>query len=266
VIAGLAARLSRAAHGIRYDEVHDEIVITNPFAQAILTFRGGADGDEAPLRIIQGPKTQFSGSDKLDVDPLHDEIIIAEDDQILVYPRKATGDVAPIRVIRGPDTKLADSGGAVAVDPVHDLIVVFDSRGDTAGGLMNQRNDASRSTQQRFGALLTFHRTDNGNVKPRSVIEGPKAGLLRVNQIQVYPDKGWIFVSLRPLNDNYFAGVWSINDNGDVPPRWVLGNLPSGYRPGRTVALDPDHKEVFGTAYGAGEAAVLLRYSFPELF
>jgi len=87
-----------------------------------------------------------------------------------------------------------------------------------------------------------------------------------VNQIQVYPTKGWIVVSLRPLDDTYFAGVWSINDSGDVPPRWVLGNVPSGYMPGRTIAFDPDHKEVFGTAYGRGSASVLLRYSFPELF
>jgi len=36
--------------------------------------------------------------------------------------------------------------------------------------------------------------------------------------------------------------------------------------PGRTIAFDPDHKEVFGTAYGRGSASVLLRYSFPELF
>jgi hypothetical protein len=169
-------------------------------------------------------------------------------------------------VIRGPDTRLADSGGAIAVDPVHNLVIVFDSRGDTAGGLIKGRNIPTIRSQEKFGALLTFDRAGSGNVKPRSVIEGQKPGLVRVNQIQVYPDKGWILVSLRPLGDNYFAGVWSINDNGDVAPRWVLGNLPPGYRPGRTVAFDPDHKEVFGTAYGAGEAAVILRYSFPELF
>jgi len=87
-----------------------------------------------------------------------------------------------------------------------------------------------------------------------------------VNQIQVYGPKGWIFVSLRPAKDNYFAGVWSVNDSGDVPPRWVLGNLPSGHMPGRTIAFDPDHKEVFGTASGAGQAAILLRYHFPEIF
>ena len=31
-------------HDIRYDEVHDEILVPVPYGQAILTFRGVADG------------------------------------------------------------------------------------------------------------------------------------------------------------------------------------------------------------------------------
>jgi hypothetical protein len=259
--------LSRAAHGIRYDEIHDEIVITNPFAQAILTFRGAANGDEAPIRIIQGPATKYAGSDRVDVDPMHDEIVIADNDRIMVFSRLATGNVAPIRVIEGPATTI-QGDGPIVVDPVNNLIVMYDSGGggggDEGGGFLSPGFDPN--VEKSVGALRIFSRTANGNAKPLRVIEGQKVGLLRVNQIQVYGPKGWIFVSLRPNKDNYFAGVWSVNDNGDVPPRWVLGNLPSGVRPGRTVAFDPNHKEVFGTAYGAGEAAILLRYHFPEIF
>ena len=35
------------------DSLHDEIVTPSPFAQAILTFRGSADGEEA-LHILRG--------------------------------------------------------------------------------------------------------------------------------------------------------------------------------------------------------------------
>ena len=31
-------------HDIRYNEVNDEIIVSNPFANAILVFRGGAPG------------------------------------------------------------------------------------------------------------------------------------------------------------------------------------------------------------------------------
>jgi len=97
LIAGQTSKLSRTMHDIRYDEIHDhdEIVVSNPFAQAILTFRGDADGEEAPIRIIQGPKTQLEDPDRLEVDPVHNEIFVPNNrDSILVFRRDAQGDVA----------------------------------------------------------------------------------------------------------------------------------------------------------------------------
>ena len=73
---GQASHLSRTMHDIRYDAVHDEVFVPVPYAQAILTFRGGADGQEAPIRIIQGPKVGEIGS-RLDVDPVHNEVIFS---------------------------------------------------------------------------------------------------------------------------------------------------------------------------------------------
>ena len=45
--------LARTMHSIVYDAEHDEIVVPNAFSYAVLTFRGGADGEEAPIRVIQ---------------------------------------------------------------------------------------------------------------------------------------------------------------------------------------------------------------------
>ena len=59
-IEATAAKLSRTMHSIFFDQIHDEIVVTNPFAQAVLTFRGDANGEVPPIRIIQGPKTGLS--------------------------------------------------------------------------------------------------------------------------------------------------------------------------------------------------------------
>ena len=46
LLAGQQTRLSRTMHDVRYDAVHDEMYVTNPFSRAILVFRGGADGEE----------------------------------------------------------------------------------------------------------------------------------------------------------------------------------------------------------------------------
>jgi hypothetical protein len=83
LIAGQKTLLSRTMHDIRYDAVHDEFVVNNPFAQAILVFRGGADGEEEPIRVIQGPSTQLSVASRLDVDVVNDEIIVPEGDRML---------------------------------------------------------------------------------------------------------------------------------------------------------------------------------------
>src|ERR1051326_7568950 len=115
MLAGQATKLSRTMHDIRYDPKNDEMVVTNPYAQAILTFRGQSDGNDTPLRIIQGSLSQMGQVDRLDVDWVHDEIFVPNDDSVLVFPRKAVGNVAPLRVIQGPNTLLR-SANAIAVD------------------------------------------------------------------------------------------------------------------------------------------------------
>ena len=164
-------------HDIWYDEVNDEIVIGNPFAQAILTFRGGADGKEAPIRIIQGPKTQIQSPDfGLSIDPVNDEIYVAEQDHIKVYPRSANGDVAPLRVLGGPKTQLENTWGTqglrgVGVDWINNVLVVT--------GYFQDR-----------GRILIFDRTASGDTKPRAVVAGPKSGLTGASySMRVYPPR-----------------------------------------------------------------------------
>ena len=53
-LEGQKTLLGRTMHAIAYDEVHDEYMVPQQFGQAILTFRGGASGEEAPIRVIQG--------------------------------------------------------------------------------------------------------------------------------------------------------------------------------------------------------------------
>src|ERR1700681_1206055 len=79
VLEGQKTLISRTMHGFAYDPIHDEIVVTSPLAQAILTFRGGATGEEAPIRVIQGTRTEilgdaYSALDKVSVDGVNDEI------------------------------------------------------------------------------------------------------------------------------------------------------------------------------------------------
>ena len=65
-------------HDIAFDNIHDEIAVTSPLAQAILSFRGAANGEEAPLRVIQGDKTQIKGvgaTGKVSIDPANIRLV-----------------------------------------------------------------------------------------------------------------------------------------------------------------------------------------------
>ena len=135
----------------------------NPFAQALLFFRGGADGDEAPIRVIQGPKTLLTyPTDNLVLDGVHREVFVAQSftNSVFVFRSDVGGDVAPIRIIRGPKTML-DRPIHVGVDPVNNLIAVTSNTG-----------------------LWIFNRTDNGDVAPKWIIAAPNTGWESTNTLE----------------------------------------------------------------------------------
>ncbi len=243
-IAGNLTKLSRAMHDVQYDEVHDEVVLANVFAQAVLTYRGSASGDEPPIRVIQGPLTGLQSSDwGVDIDPVHNELYVAEVESIMVFPRAANGDVAPLRIIRGPNTRLAARSAlrALAVDPVNNVIVVGTREG-----------------------ILIFDRNAHGNVAPLRVIKGPNTGFRRgPSHLRISP-KGWIVTTVERVGERGDAGigVWSIQDDGDVPPRWLISGPQTRLRGSRlTIALNPKAREVM---IGSGQK--IGTYVVPEVF
>jgi hypothetical protein len=267
VIFGQKTLLSRTMHDIRYDEIHDEFLVTNPYAQAILTFRGGANGEEAPIRYIQGPKTLLSGAiysglDRVEVDPVHNEVIVGVNDSIMFYPREANGDVAPLRVISSADPSFKP-GQTTAVDPIHNVVVVGGNLTASAAG-----GDARTQILGGGGAIGIFDRTANGKVQPKGVIGGPKTEIVRINQMAIYAPKGWI-VATQPGSgseqepENTFVGIWSINDKGDVPPRWKLGGPKSQLKKPRGVALNIKNKEIIAADMRLNS---VFTFYFPEIF
>jgi len=85
----------------------------------------------------------------------------------------------------------------------------------------------------------------------------------------VYPPTGRIIVSIRGnideelASDESFVGVWNINDNGDVPPRWTIGGPQGVLQMVRGVAVNPKHKELIVTDKRLN---AILTFYFPELF
>lgn len=256
VIQGQATLLARTSHHLAVDSVHDEIVTTNPFGEAILFFKGGATGEAPPLRIIQGPKTMLmhTGADNISVDPMHDEVFTANEhtDTVLVFDRKSSGDVDPIRMIRGPKTRLSAPRRA-EVDPINNVVVVA-QMGNPKG-------------------ILIFNRTDSGDVAPRAIISGPNANMESegVKRLVLDPPSKRIFalVRLKKSPDGRgsggFIGVWNYSDNGDVPAYAVMrvGPVTKLVSAGG-IALNRDAKEIVVDS-GTSPPSVMI-YRLPELF
>ena len=262
-------------HGIQYDDVHDEILVGQPFAQAVLTFRGGANGEEAPIRVIQGSQTLLGYPDKLALDSIHDEVVIPQGDAILVFSRQANGNVAPIRVLKGPDTQLvgsANNAPYIAVDPAHNRILVLGRQ-----------------------KVLVFDRAAQGNAKPLAVISGPKTHLSEGGgggKIFASPKGDIVLIGTGAIDgtggrpdDNAmmgnvsggFVSVWNMDDKGDVAPRrWRLA-LPDeapydaehyGYNTGHYgsimgAGIDPKNKSIMVASKALN---AVLTYVFPEIF
>jgi len=274
VIEGQGTALSRTMHGVAYDEVNDEISIPVALGGAILVFRGGANGEEQPLRVIQGSETRLIRPQTIAVDPLHDEIIVGDTTAraVFVFDRTANGNVAPKRVLYGDQTKLLDVVG-VAVDPRRNRIIAASRSVSTTG-------------------ILTFNRTDNGNVSPKTMITGPNTGLAHFRQVAVDPESGRIFLAQQSMREKRlepyrgdrprteeefkraarassgrvgpgFVGVWDIDDNGNVPPRAIIqGTMSRLIAPGG-IALDPKRGEVY--AIDGGSSGYFV-YNVPQLF
>jgi DNA-binding beta-propeller fold protein YncE len=264
VIFGQASKLSRTMHAIRYNATRDEFYVGNPFAQAVLTFRGAANGQESPIRTIQGPKTMLDTPDTLEVDPVHEELFVPEDDKVLVFPVAANGDAAPLRVLRSPAQGGWRAAGGIAVDPIHNVLVL-------AGTVLGEKNKGGYSSPygDRREALLIFDRQASGAVQPIRVIRGSRTGMHAIRQIEIQPKGGWIVISQMTAGDipepeGTYIGVYSIFDSGNVPPRWKIDGKPStGMKKPHGIALNPNHKEV---VVADMRLNAILTFYFPEIF
>jgi DNA-binding beta-propeller fold protein YncE len=123
VLRGERTRLADA-HGIAID-LRNKLLFVNNWGSfttegtvsggrsdsaSITVYSMDANGDTAPLRVIQGPKTQLNWPGTMALDPDTGDLYVADDNaqSLLVFRgRTDAGDVAPVRVIAGNKTGLS---------------------------------------------------------------------------------------------------------------------------------------------------------------
>ena len=203
----------------------------------LAVFARQANGQVAPLRVLEGQKTGISRSfHGVYIDIPNDEIILPSNvaASILVFARTQSGNVPPRRVIQGPLTHLHSPQG-VAVDNKHQELVVS--------------NDTRLS-------ILVFDRTAKGNVAPVREIIGPLTGIKSPQGIVVDPVHDEIILSDegKPSEDAKQADegvkpkpallVFRRTDSGNVAPIRVITGPNTGMLRPRQIQLDTQRDEL----------------------
>src|SRR5262249_9534253 len=124
-ISGDRTRLA-GPFGLVVDTVHDELLVGNlsiAGGNSVTVYSRTANGDAAPLRVIEGVDTGLNEPEGLALDAVHDELFVANaTPSVTVYKRMDDGNVAPVRSITGGSTGFG-ARSAVAVDAMHDEVL-----------------------------------------------------------------------------------------------------------------------------------------------
>lgn len=278
------------------DLTHDEFAVTNCVSHPRIAFFDRlANGQAAPLRVIEGRHTRISRSlHGVAIDPVNDEVFIPStlEDAILVFNRFDSGNVAPKRVIQGSLTRINKPQG-IAFDPLNNEIALVNeaSLSITVYGRLDNGNvaplreitDASGIIAKPVGvwidavnneivvgddaAIVVFPRTANGNTMPLRVISGTNTMINKGRQVVVDTTNDEIIFAVqgdRAVNPPVFGALLVFNrtDNGNVSPKRFIQHVTnSNVKHPRALWVDHVHDET-----AAGDSKENEVRIFPRLF
>lgn len=225
--------------GIVVDESREEMYLTVQHTNSVVVYRKMAEGEEKPLRTIQGPATQMEDPHGIALDPKNGLIFVSnhgnardfgsdgaawyrgdaasaaasnavvsgsgrfDPPSITVYRIDAQGNASPLRIIEGQQTRL-NWPSSLYYDPDHGELLVA--------------NDADDS-------ILVFSGTANGNAAPVRVIKGARTGIKNPTGIFADTKNQEIVVSNM---GNHSATVFAREANGNVAPIRTVRAAPAG--------------------------------------
>ena len=256
--------------GVGLDLVHDEVAITVQHINKVAVYRRLAEGEDEPLRIIQGPNTGLSDPHGIFIDADNNEIFVAnhdsyhevlsgEEDTNAVTAAIARGTATPESLVR-QRSGLRPSKGKF-VEP---SIAVYSrtAEGDAVPrriirGLRTELNlpmkvivDTAHNelfvANSGTNAILVFSRTADGDVAPIRKIQGPGTGIRKPVGLVIDSKNDEIWAT-NP--EEHSATVFRRTAQGNTPPLRTLRTAPEGTpapgigNPGG-IAYDPGMQEI----------------------
>ena len=203
------------------DEVRQELFVVNQSGY-VHVFRKQAEGEEQPLRTLEGLDTQLEDPHGIALDTTNNLMYVSnfgnaqnrnpetgetygsfELPSITVYPLNASGNIAPLRTIEGPRTLMNWPSHMALHNERQELFVA---------------NDADSS-------ILIFDASAEGDVAPIRVIAGPNTGIQHSPGIALDERLDELFVASMGTPS---VTVFPVTANGDVEPIRTIRGAPVG--------------------------------------
>jgi 6-phosphogluconolactonase (cycloisomerase 2 family) len=207
--------------GIAADEIRQELYVTIQSPSAVVVYSKAANGDNAPLRFLEGDATQLADARGLAVDTVNNVFVVGNHGHRQFYGGEA------ISTVRGTWQDWIARNGFPLQTGLRSL---------------------PRRTRPELGArfeepsINIYRLGASGNTAPLRVIKGPRTQLNWPGHLAVHEQRQEIFVA-NDAGDGIL--VFKLSDNGNVAPTRVLKGARTGIFAPTGVALDRINNELW---------------------
>jgi DNA-binding beta-propeller fold protein YncE len=239
--------IAHSGFGIAVDERAQEMYVTHQQDSAITVYKKTAQGEDSPIRLLQGDRTRLADPRSVVVDPDNKRFFVLNHGH---FHSNVPGGV-PAQVLGGageggtPDGKVNWPVG----DPVPGTgknfpssitVYAIGAEGDTAplytiegpntqlnwpmGMAYDPRQNELFVANDTGQSVLVFSATAKGNATPARVLKGPKTGLENPTGVALDLQNDELWVS---NFGDHTATVYKITAAGDTPPIRTIRSSPA---------------------------------------
>jgi len=238
------------AWGLALGKSSDELAVTAEIFNAVVFYRREAQGVEAPLRVIRGPKTRLADPHGIYWDDVNAEIGVANHGNFRGVIHNNGGGCAPGPAKSYPatsETAKSESNKSEAAEEGGEFrppsIAIFSANAkDDQAPLRTIEGDATRLdwpmgiaedsahntivvSDNGDNSILIFDRQRGGNVAPVRIIRGERTGISRPMGLAVDAKNGEIWIS---NYGDHTALAFDSAANGNIAPKRILRSAPAG--------------------------------------
>ncbi|MSO19536.1 MAG: hypothetical protein EXQ56_03595 [Acidobacteria bacterium] len=262
-------RTPHGTFGVAVDEAAEEMYLSTQHDNTVTVFKKYATGEESPIRLLQGDKTQLADPHGLAIDVKNNLMFVSNHGS---FHQKEVGGAASVTYIGGLATDAAaakknwpvgaQAAGSGKSLPPSITIYPLKASGDTPPlrviqGPKTQMNwptglasdDAKGEiyvANDMGNSILVFNNTDSGDVAPKRVLTGPKTMIKNPTGLWLDQKNNELWVA---NFGNHAATVYPIGAAGDTAPLRMIRSGPMdepslGIGNPHPVAYDTKREEI----------------------